>query len=221
MVALSAPLHLQTMHRYIHRFRPSQNNPVMAKSECPSKILQQIPYEVYSNSAPWRQELVPRNAKKFFRQYRSTPHLSTKFPPFQLLFGRSPRTKLPEIANKANQESAETTQAKPKANAKQYDDRRNKAKRQDFKIGDKVLVKNEKWKTSLQLHINPSHILSRQRQDLCLQAAFHERVVTRNSSFFKKLSDSTNHKREQHQPDSGRLSRKRTVPKYLDDFVRD
>jgi hypothetical protein len=139
----------------------------MAKSECPSKIFNK-PFmksirTAHLEGKNWRQEM-----HKFLRQYRSTPHPSTKFPPFQLLFGRSPRTKLPEIANKANQESAETTQAKPKANAKQYADRRNKAKRQDFKIGDKVLVKNEKWETSLQLHINPSHILSRQRQDLCL-----------------------------------------------------
>ena len=86
---------------------------------------------------------------KFLRQYQSTPHPSTKFAPFHLLFGRSPRTKFPEIPNKLDHESAASTQAKvndksAKANAKQYADRRNKAKERDFQIGDKVLVKSER-----------------------------------------------------------------------------
>ena len=100
----------------------------------------------------WRQEM-----HKFLPQYRSTPHPSTKFSPFQLLFGRSPRTKPPEIPNKADTESAVTTQAKlndksAKAKAKQYADHRNKAKEiRDFKIGDRVLVKSEKMGNS-QVH---------------------------------------------------------------------
>ena len=44
----------------------------------------------------WKQELY-----KFLRQYRATPHTSTGYTPFQLLFGREPATKFPQV-NKSN-----------------------------------------------------------------------------------------------------------------------
>ena len=93
--------------------------------------------------------------------YRSTPYPSTKFAPFQLLFGRGPRTKQLKL-NCMNAKSA-------KANAKQYADGQNKAKAKDFKVGYKVLVKSKKGKQAgLQLHMNLSHMSSRQRRDRCL-----------------------------------------------------
>ena len=168
----------------------------------------------------WCQEM-----HKFLRQYRSTPHPSTKFAPFHLLFGRSPRTKFPEIPNKLDHESAASTQAKvndksAKANAKQYADRRNKAKERDFQIGDKVLVKSEKGNKFTTPYEPEPHTIQAKKGSM-FTAASKGKVVTRNSSFFKKLPDSTNHKPAQHQSDSGRPSRKKTAPKYLHDFVRD
>lgn len=158
----------------------------------------------------WHQEMY-----KFLRQYRSTPHPSTKFPPFQLLFGRTPTTKLPEIANKADSESAVTTQAKlndksAKDKAKQYADRRNKAKDKDLKIGDKVLVKSEKMGNKFTTPYQPEPHTILAKKGSMLTAASNDRVVTRNASFFKKIKEHADDK----------PSRKRTVPKYLEDFVR-
>ena len=169
----------------------------------------------------WRQEM-----HKFLRQYRSTSHPSTKFSPFLLLFGRSPRTKLPEIPNKADTESAVTTQAKlndksAKAKAKQYADHRNKAKEiRDFKIGGRVLVKSEKMGNKFTTPYQPEPHTIQAKQGSMLTAASKDRVVTRNSSFFKKISNPTDYKPKQHQPTVGRPSRKTTAPKHLEDFVR-
>ena len=140
--------------------------------------------------------------------------------------GRSPRTKLPEIPNKADTESAVTTQAKlndksAKAKAKQYADHRNKAKEiRYFKIGDRVLVKSERMGNKFTTPYQPEPHTIQAKQGSMLTAASKDRVVTRNSSFFKKISNPTNHKPKQHQSTVGRPSRKTTAPKYLEDFVR-
>ena len=136
---------------------------------------------------------------KFLRQYRSTPHPSTKFSPFQLLFGQSPRTKLLEIPNKADTKSAVTTQAKlndKSAKAKQYADHRNKAK----EIRDRVLVKSEKMGNKFTTPYQPEPCTIQAKQGSMLTAASKDRVVTRNSSFFKKISNPTDYKAKQHQP---------------------
>ena len=136
----------------------------------------------------WREEM-----HKFLRQYRSTPHPSTKFSPFQLLFGRSPRTKLSETPNKADTGSAVTTQAKlneqsAKAKAKQYADHRHKTKEiRDFKIGDRVLVKSEKMGNKFTTPYQPESHTIQAKQGSVLEAASKDRVATRNSSFFKKI----------------------------------
>ena len=95
--------HIGFIHRKITPLWPRAN----AQAESFNKPLMKSIRTARLEGKNWRQEM-----HKFLRQYRSTPHPSTKFSPFQLLFGRSPRTKLPEIPNKADTESAVTTQAK-------------------------------------------------------------------------------------------------------------
>ena len=140
-------------------------------------------------------------------------------------FWSKSKNKVSVNTNKLDHESAASTQAKvndksAKANAKQYADRRNKAKERDFQIGDKVLVKSEKGNKFTTPYEPEPHTIQANKGSM-LTAASKGKVVTRNSSFFKKLPDSTNHKPAQHQSDSGRPSRKKTAPKYLQDFVRD
>ena len=126
---------------------------------------------------------------KFLRQYRSTPHPSTTFAPFQLLSSQSPRTKFPKIPNKLDHESAVSTQAK----LKQHADHQKKAKKRDFKVGDKVVVKSEKGNKFTTPYQPEPHVIQAKKASI-LTAASKDRVVTRNSSFFKKLPHSTHHK---------------------------
>ena len=44
----------------------------------------------------WKQEMC-----QFIRQYRSTPHTSTGFTPYRLMFQREPKTKYPQISEPA------------------------------------------------------------------------------------------------------------------------
>ena len=135
--------------------------------------------------------------------------------------------KLTEIPNKADTESAVTTQAKlndkyAKAKAKQCAaDHRNKAKEtRDFKIRDRVLVKSEKMANKFTTPYQPKPRTIQVKQGSNLTAASKDRDVTRSSSFFKKISNPTDYKPKQHQPTIGRPSRKTTASKYLEDFVR-
>ena len=63
-----------------HRFHPSQNNTLMAPSECSSRVVQQTSYEVHSNSAVGRQELASRNAQVPSTIPIHTPPIDKVFP---------------------------------------------------------------------------------------------------------------------------------------------
>ncbi|RDH88672.1 MAG: hypothetical protein DIZ79_14650, partial [endosymbiont of Lamellibrachia luymesi] len=71
----------------------------------------------------WRREL-----QQFLRNYRSTPHSSTLFTPHRLLFGREPRTKLPELPTLQSvhpeDEVVRRQDARAKARMKEYSDKR-------------------------------------------------------------------------------------------------
>ena len=133
---------------------------------------------------------------KFLRQYRNTPHSATQFTPFRLIFGRDPKTKLPEIENKTKKEAGVTKQAKQsdqRANdkAKKYADCRNKAKNKGLKVGDRVLVKNEKKKKKkLTTPHDPSPLVVKEKKGSMVTASSSKRNITRNASFFKKLPSS-------------------------------
>ena len=74
--------HIGFMHRKIAPLWPRAN----AQAESFSKTFMKSIRTARLEGKNWRQEM-----HKFLRQYRSTPHPSTKFSPFQLLFGRSPK----------------------------------------------------------------------------------------------------------------------------------
>jgi hypothetical protein len=77
----------------------------------------------------WKQELY-----KFLKQYRFTPHSSTKIKPFRLLFARAPRTKLLEmdgIRNEVDQQARSNDQMAHERKMKIYADERNHAKHRE------------------------------------------------------------------------------------------
>ena len=88
----------------------------------------------------WQQELF-----HFLRNYRATPHSTTGVSPAELLFGRELVVKLPELINTApSRSSISDTDMKQKAKMKAYADTRSKAHPHSLKVGDTVLVREQR-----------------------------------------------------------------------------
>ena len=81
----------------------------------------------------------------FLRNYRATPHASTKTTPHQLLFKtKSSTSKLPVLRQKQvtfESSSALFNDAKAKEKMKQYSDNKHKATHSSLRVGDKVYLK--------------------------------------------------------------------------------
>ena len=127
----------------------------------------------------------------FLRQYRSTPHTVTKYTPHRLLFGREPRTKLPELTEPKPESSVAATAREnddlAKLKAKLYADARNKAKHREFEIGDKVLVKNDQKQNKLSTPYRTEPFYVKEKKGTMVTASSNGKDITRNASFFKAL----------------------------------
>ena len=119
-----------------------------------------------------------------------TPHCVTGVPPAELLFYRSTRTKLSELAatcdpvNKHHIARENDNQRKLRAN--EYNDTRKHAAEREIRIGDIVLVKQEK-KNKLTTRFDPTLYHVTFIKGTMITAENNFRSITRNISFFKKL----------------------------------
>jgi hypothetical protein len=109
----------------------------------------------------WKQEL-----HKFLRQYRATPHPSTGFSPYHLMFGRASQTRLPQVTPPTKETEIEHEARRndnlAKTNMKRYADARKHATPCDLKVGDTRMRKDGiSW-----LHFTvSSHISSLRRME--------------------------------------------------------
>ena len=91
----------------------------------------------------WKQDMY-----SFLRNYRATPHATTKQKPAQLFFGRKIHTKLPNSPVKPKQtklqKQAKMSDKQNKLKMKTYADNRRNAQPSHLQVGDKVLVKQPK-----------------------------------------------------------------------------
>ena len=137
----------------------------------------------------WKQEL-----QTFLRMYRSTPHATTGFTPFFLMFGREPRTKLPQLQKPphlAVDGELRQRDSDAKKKMKIAADKRHHAKPSSISSGDKVLVRQQKqnklctpfWPKPLVVTATKGSMVTALRPD--------GSTVTRNSALFRKLPDST------------------------------
>lgn len=175
--------HMGFTHRKITPLWPQANS----QAESFNKPMMKSIRAAHVENRNWKQEM-----HKFLRQYRNTPHSTTKFTPFRLLFGRDPKTKLPEIDNKKEKETNISQQAKQndkqaKDKAKNYADTRNKAQHKGLKVGDHVLVKNDRRKNKLSTPYDPNPFIIKEKKGSMVTAASNKRNITRNTSFFKRL----------------------------------
>ena len=98
-----------------------------------------------------------------------------------------------------------------------------------FKVGDSVLVKQEK-KDKLTTPFNPQPLKIKEKKGSMITATDGQnKIITRNSSHFKKVGESIMNEEEIEEildgnnsdtPDTTlrRSSRERRPPKYLDDY---
>jgi hypothetical protein len=136
----------------------------------------------------WKQELC-----KFLRQYRATPHTSTGYTPFQLLFGREPATKLPQVnkpnlINKQIEENAIQNDETAKYTMKRQFDERNHTKPCDIQIGNSVLKKTDRKENKLTPAYEPNPYTVTNKKGNMITVTNGNGLVTRNSSKLKKLN---------------------------------
>ena len=121
--------------------------------------------------------------------YRSTPHPATAVSPAELMFGRTIRTKMPDVEQQRPRHTGDQVRDRDcryKAKAKVNADRRRGAKPADIRVGDFVLVKvpNKSDKLCGSFYSNPYMVT-----DLCGTQVFVRRgdgkVFRRNKSAVK------------------------------------
>ena len=126
----------------------------------------------------------------FLLNYCATPHCVTGVPPAELLLNRSIRTKLPKLATTCipvnKHHIARENDNQRKLRAKEYNDTRKHAAEREVKIGEIVLVKQEK-KNTLTTRFDPTPYHVTFIKGTMITAENNFRSITRNISFFKKL----------------------------------
>ena len=181
-----------------------------------------------------------RELYRFLLAYNSTPHQTTGVSPAELLFGRKIRTKLPELStldkkeisenytlrNKSvpeyrQDESVREKDAERKMIGKEYADERRNASESSVKVGDEVLVKQNKTnKLSLNFEKEPYTVLDKHGSQLTVQNKTGK-TVKRNVTFTKPfISSETANKNVNVESEclSERPKRAIRVPEWQKDY---
>ena len=156
---------------------------------------------------PWQQEL-----QRFLLQYRTTPHCSTGVPPAELLFNRTVQGQLPILVKRTvvnrHKEARQNEKKRQEYNAK-YANNKSGVKKSDLKVGDNVLVRQER-KNKLTSHFNPTpYVVTKREQSRVTARNARGHVITRNVSHFKSIpkpkqtdSDESDYEDREHIPDN-------------------
>ena len=133
----------------------------------------------------WKQEL-----QRFLLSYRSTPHATTKVAPCVLLFNRTIRGQLPELASRKvlnkhaiAKENIQTAKHKNKT----YYDQQHRVQESAIQEGDTVICLQQK-KHKLMPRFDPEPLtVTTRKYNMVTAEATSGRTVTRNISHFKKV----------------------------------
>lgn len=160
---------------------PQANGEVERQNKTLLKILR----IAHSQEKSWRDELVT-----FLMSYRSTPHTSTGVSPFELMFRRPMRTKLPEMAPTNNVFDEEYTDRdwRNKLSGKTYSDNRRGAVTDPVEVGDLVLVKAEKsHKLSANFDSTPYTVTKREGGEVTVRRNNDGQELRRHTTAVKRL----------------------------------
>jgi len=120
--------------------------------------------------------------QQFLRAYRCTPHTTTRFTPYRLLFGHDPRTKMPDAESFTHPEDSNVHKrdAKGKNIMKCYAGKRLHAEAKPIDVGDTVLVKQPQL-NKLSTPFNPTPLVVTERKGTMVTALRGDgSKVTRN-----------------------------------------
>lgn len=126
----------------------------------------------------------------FLRVYRMTPHSTTLFTPYRLLFGRDPKTKLPESdTNEKHPDDAavRARDCEKKERMKEYADARRHAKETLMETGDIVMMKRQNHNKTQSCRYPQPLIVSKVKGPMITAQHPDGREVTRNKSFFRSV----------------------------------
>ncbi len=125
----------------------------------------------------------------FLRGYRSTAHCTTGVAPATLFLKRVVKTKLPAvIEDDPASATVRVRDSEQKRKMKEYADRARYVKPCDLQIGDSVLVKTPFNLVKGNLPYETTPLVVTQKKGSMITASDEGRQVTRNSSFFKRIS---------------------------------
>lgn len=137
----------------------------------------------------WRRVL-----DQYILSYHSTPHPTTGRSPFDLMFGRRIRNKLPQIPREVHyDEGASDFDRTQKEKGRVYADHKRRARQSDIEVGDQVLVKRFRKENKLSTDFNPEkHIVIRRcGADVTLRCLKTGKDCRRNIAHLKKFLDIT------------------------------
>lgn len=137
----------------------------------------------------WRRVL-----DQYILSYHSTPHPTTGRCPFDLMFGRRIRSKLPQIPREVSaDEGVSDRDREQKEKGKVYADQKRRACQSNIEVGDKVLVKRFRKENKLSTNFSPEEhsVVRRRGADVTIKSLETGKECRRNISHLKKLSDVT------------------------------
>ena len=127
----------------------------------------------------------------FLHQYRATPHSTISVSPSEALNNRKLKTHLPDppstLSKSEKDEEIRSRDEKNKSTMRSYSDKRNHAKPNNITLGDTVLLPQLKL-NKLSTPFDPEPFCVVAVKNSMITARSKLRTVTRNSSFFKKIS---------------------------------
>ena len=125
---------------------------------------------------------------RLLRNYRATPHSTTRVAPATALFGRPMKTKLPELTTPRSDLEIRERDRSAKAKIKKHADNKRYVKPSTIKEGDTVFVKRDDSKKKSDTPYDPRpHIVVGKKGSMVTAQNDDGVQVTRNSSFFKNV----------------------------------
>ena len=129
----------------------------------------------------WKQEMY-----RLLRNFRATPHTTTRLPPATALFGRAMKTKLPEFNEGQQEPTLEANDRNAKMKMKNYGDAKTYVRPSTIKKGDTVFVRRDDSKKKQDIPYRPEPYVLISRNGSMVTASNKSGTITRNSSYFKK-----------------------------------